>query len=90
MVQVLRHLKSNKLIHDRQYDFRRYSSICNSWNKAIYLGKETNFRLALDGKTEGEDLEVHLGGLRGFVGDIWFFQALTTRGITPVMRGPLL
>ena len=52
--QVLHHLESNNLIHDRQYDFRHFRStgdilahITHIWNKALETGKET-FVIGLD------------------------------------------
>ena len=45
---VLCHLKSNKIIHDRQYGFRQYRStddiltyFTHTWNKTLETGKET-------------------------------------------------
>ena len=52
--QVLHHLESNNLIHDRQYGFRQFRStgdilahITHIWNKALETGKET-FVIGLD------------------------------------------
>ena len=52
--QVLRHLESNKLIHDRQYGFRQHRStgdilayVTHIWNKTLEAGKET-LAVALD------------------------------------------
>ena len=52
--QVLHHLESNNLIHDRQYGFRQFRStgdilahITHKWNKALETGKET-FVVGLD------------------------------------------
>ena len=52
--QVLRHLESNKLIHDRQYSFRQHRStgdilayVTHIWNKTLETGNET-LAVALD------------------------------------------
>ena len=46
--QVLRHLESNKLIHDRQYGFRQHRStgdiiayVTHIWSKTLEAGNET-------------------------------------------------
>ena len=45
---VFRHLENNKIIHDRQYEFRQYRStgdiltyFTHTWNKTLETGKET-------------------------------------------------
>ena len=52
--QVLRHLESNKLIHDWQYGFRQHRStidilayVTHVWNKTLEAGNET-LAVALD------------------------------------------